>query len=144
MKREWKEWFVQNSDLAGDVNQYDWEDRKYLYLNIHNDKVPFHEELKEYIFSLNTSNEETDYEIYHVHYWNEGDFFSEHIDNNFNRRWSYVCELQPSECGTSLLVEGKPIKEGLFDSNTKHEVPPIQKGTRISLTVFGSSPKTLI
>lgn len=144
MKEEWKEWFIHNTDLCGDSGQYDWEDRRYLYGNMHYTNVPFHEELKEYIFSLNPLNEETDYEVYHIHIWKEGDFFEEHIDNNFNRRWSFVSELKSSDCGTTLLVEGKPFKEGLFDFKTKHEVPKIQKGTRISLTVFGNLPNSLI
>lgn len=144
MKNEWKRWFIDGSDYTDDFGTYDMDDRKYLYLNIHKSRVPFHEELRDYIFSLNPSTEPTDYEVYHIHYWGEGDFFDEHIDNNFKRRWAYVCELEPSDCDTSLLVEGKPIKEGLFDSNTKHKVPQIQKGTRISLTVFGSLPNSLI
>ena len=49
MKNEWKRWFIDGSDYAGDFGTYDWEDRRYLYLNIHKDKVPFHEELKEHI-----------------------------------------------------------------------------------------------
>jgi len=142
MKEEWKEWFI--SQINEEVEEYDWDDRRYSYLNIFYKEVPFHEELKEYIFGFNPSKEETDYQVYHIHIWNEGDFFEEHIDNNFNRRWSFVSELKPSECETTLLVENKPLKEGLFDFKTKHEVPKIQKGTRISLTVFGSLPNSLI
>lgn len=144
MKKEWKQWFIDNVTIEREHGEYNWEDRRYMYINIYKDLVPFHEELREYIFSLNSSQEPTDYDTYHIHYWNEGDFFSEHIDNNFKRRWAYVCELHPSDCNTSLLVEGKPLKEGLFDSNTKHEVPKIKMGTRISLTVFGSLPNSLI
>jgi len=144
MKEEWKTWFIENIDSSTHAGQYDMEDRRYLYVNFFHEVVPFNQELREYIFSLNTSEEPTDFEVYHVHLWNEGDFFSEHKDNNFKRRWSYICELQPSKCNTSLLVEGNPLKEGFFDSNTKHEVPKIQKGTRISLTVFGSLHNSLI
>lgn len=142
MKEEWKEWFI--SKINEEVEEYDLDDRRYSYLNLFYTEVPFHEELKKYIFSLNPLNEETDYEVYHIHIWKEGDFFEEHIDNNFNRRWSFVSELQSSECGTTLLVEGNPLKEGLFDFKTKHEVPKIQNGTRISLTVFGNLPNSLI
>ena len=143
MKQEWKEWFVNQTKQNSSSGDYDWEDRRYTYFNLFYTQVPFHEELKKYIFSQ-VEEKETQYEVYHIHTWNEGDFFGEHIDNNFKRRWAYVCELQPSECNTSLLVEGKPLKEGLFDSNTKHEVPKIQKGTRISLTVFGSTFNTFL
>ena len=144
MKEDWKRWFLNKVENAQNSDFYDLEDRKYQFLNLYKDEVPFHKELRNYIFSLNSNDEATDYEVYHIHTWNEDDFFLEHIDNNFKRRWSYICELQSSQCNTSLLVEGKPLKEGLFDSNTKHEVPKIQKGTRISLTVFGTLPNTLI
>lgn len=141
MQKDWKRWFIEGSEPEG---IYDWEDRKYGYRNIHCDSVPFHGELKDYIFSLSEVTKGTTYEIYHVHLWEEGGFFSPHKDNNFGRKWSWVCELQESQCGTTLLVEGKELKEGIFDSNTIHEVPKIQKGKRISLTVFGLPLNTLI
>jgi hypothetical protein len=143
MKKEWKEWFINQTRVYPSSGFYDWEDRRYTYLNLFKGEVPFHEELKEYIFSK-VGKKDTFYEVYHVHTWKVGDFFKEHKDNNFNRRWSYVCELQPSECDTTLLVEGNPLEEGVFDFNTKHEVPMIKKGVRISLTVFGSDKNTLI
>lgn len=141
MKQEWKDWFINNRLEEQTFVEYD--DRRYQYTNFHITNVPFHKELQEYIFSLNEITKGTEYDVYHVHTWNEGDFFGEHIDNNFRRKWAYVCELQESECGTSLIVEGIDKKEGIFDSNTKHSVPTIQKGTRISLTVFGSRPNEL-
>jgi hypothetical protein len=141
VKQEYIDWFL-NTDrpILGSHNLLD---RKYSYTNFRVHEVPFHKELKEYIFSLHLFND-TYYELYHIHTWNEGDFFDEHIDNNFGRKWAYVCELKPSDCGTSLLVQGKEFKEGVFDSNTIHSLSPIKKGTRISLTVFGSPIKTLV
>jgi hypothetical protein len=141
MKQEWKDWFIQNRQKQ--QTNVEYADRQYSFTNYYIGNVPFHNELKEYIFSLSEITKGTDYDVYHVHTWNEGDYFDEHIDNNFRRKWAYVCELQESECGTSLIVEGNNKKEGIFDSNTKHEVPKIKKGTRISLTVFGSTPNQL-
>lgn len=142
MKQEWKDWFINNRNVGQEKKEFN--DRRYKFTNFHYTDVPFHNELKEYIFSITPITENTIYELYHVHTWSEGDYFGEHIDNNFRRKWSYVCELQASECNTSLLVEGKELKEGIFDSNTLHEVPMIKKGTRISLTIFGSTPNTII
>lgn len=142
MKQEFKEWFI--SQIKESQDTADYPGRNYSFTNLHIDQVPFHEELKDYIFSLNPITDNTEYEVYHVHTWNEGSYFEQHIDNNFRRKWAYVCELQESECKTTLIVEGKETKEGIFDSNTLHEVPMIKKGTRISLTVFGSSKKQLL
>lgn len=141
MKQEYVDWFLKASENT--QAYYNLSDRRYSYINLYKTKVPFHNELEEYIFSLHSFND-TYYEQYHVHTWNVGDYFNEHIDSNFNRKWAYVCELKPSDCNTSLLVEGKEFKEGVFDSFTKHNLPPIKKGTRISLTVFGSAIKTLV
>lgn len=140
MKKQWKEWFISNLYPIEGINIAD--DRKYSFTNIKPELVPFHAELRNYIFSLSELTLNTTYYTYHIHQWEEGEFFKEHADYNMHRKWAYVCELQPSECNTSLLVEGTPTKEGIFDSNTLHEVPKIQKGTRISLTVFGSPIKT--
>ena len=144
MKKEWKEWFINKINHCEDGGEYDWEDRKYRYCNIQKEDVPFHEELKKYIFSFSPFTKDSVYDLYHIHTWGEGGFFLPHKDNNFGRKWSWVSELQESECNTSLLVWGTPIKEGIFDSNTLHEVPKIQKGVRISLTVFGKPKSDLI
>lgn len=142
MKKEWKDWFI--SKLYPLTDTVNWQDRSYSYTNLPISQVPFHKDLLYYIQSLSSITQNTKYDLYHVHKWSEGDYFNEHADYNMHRKWAYVCELQSSECNTSLLVEGIPTKEGLFDSNTLHEVPKIQKGTRISLTVFGSPPKSTI
>lgn len=141
MKQEYIDWFLKVDKPT--QGYYDLDDRKYSFVNLFKDEVPFHNELSTYISSLH-SIPNTYYELYHIHTWKEGAFFDEHIDNNFSRKWAYVCELKPSECNTSLLVEGKEFKEGVFDSNTRHSLPPIKKGTRISLTIFGLPIKTLM
>lgn len=141
MKQEFIDWFISKKDDLG--GNFCSSDRRYSYVNFLKDNVPFHQELNDYIFSLHSFTD-TYFNIYHLHIWNEGDFFDEHVDNNFGRKWAYVCELQPSECNTSLIVNGTEFKEGVFDSNTPHFLPPITKGTRISLTVFGVPFKTLL
>jgi hypothetical protein len=144
MKKEWKEWFINQMDKCEDKGEYDWEDRKYEYFNVNDSEVPFDKELKKRIYSLSPFTKDSTFSIYHIHRWNEGGFFTKHKDNNLKRKWSYVCELQPSECDTSLLMEGVPVKEGIFKSNVEHEVPKIKKGTRISLTVFGIENPNMI
>ena len=141
MKQEFKDWFL-NTDkpIQG---EYTLEDRKYSFINFYKDEVPFHSELRDYIFNLHPF-QNTYYDLYHLHYWNEGDFFKEHIDDNFGRKWAYVCELKQSDCNTSLVVNGESIKEGVFDSKTPHYLPEIKKGTRVSLTVFGLPFKSLV
>lgn len=142
MNKEWKDWFILNR--LEEQTRVERKDRKYEHTTLSIKDVPFHEELKKYIFSLSNLTKGTQYNYYHIHTWKEGDFFNEHVDNNNKRVWSYVCELKESECKTSLLVEGKKTKEGIFDCNTKHEIPIVTKGTRISLTVFGSPFKNFI
>lgn len=142
MKKQYKSWFIENRKK--DQEHYDWPDRRYTYTNFKSEEVPFHTELKDHILSFEGICENTDYENYHVHTWNVGDFFDEHMDNNFRRKWAYVCELQPSECGTKLVVDGLEMEEGVFNSTTLHRLPKIQHGVRISLTVFGSVKNTLI
>ena len=142
MKQEYKDWFIKNRST--EQESYKWPDRSYSYTNIYYKDVPFHNELKEYIYSFDLISPDTYYDTYHIHTWKEGDFFDEHMDNNFRRKWAYVCELQPSECTTKLVVDGIEMKEGVFGSTTLHRLPKIQQGTRISLTVFGSSKPTLL
>lgn len=152
MKSEYIEWFINKSaELANShshlkyVGKYEKSIGVYYeYINIHKNLVPFHNDLFNYITSLDDITKQTNYDMYHIHYWNEGNYFVEHVDDNFNRKWAYVCELKPSECNTHLLVNGFPFLEGIFDSQTKHEVPKIKKGKRISLTVFGTPIKTII
>jgi len=143
MKDEYKKWFIDEIKNIKKITR-NKEGRLYTSHSISSEYVPFHNKLKEYIYSINEVTKDTQYTMYNIHVWNKGDFFKEHRDNNFSRKWSYVCELQPSLCNTHLLVEGKQVIEGIFDSNTLHEVPPIQEGTRISLTIFGSSPDSII
>lgn len=142
MKQEYKDWFIENRDLK----QYTYKesDRSYSCTNIYFKDVPFHQDLKEYIYSYNLVSPNTDYKVYHIHTWNEGDFFNEHTDNNLSRIWAYVCELKASECNTKLKANGEDMIEGVFDSNTLHTLPMIKKGIRISLTVFGGPKPSLL
>jgi len=142
MKQEFKDWFIQNRAI--EEESYDWPDRRYRYTNIYYKNVPFHNELKEHIYSYDLISPDTEYDVYHIHTWDEGDFFDEHMDSNFRRKWAYVCELKASECKTMLKVNGVDTLEGVFDSYTLHNLPKIQQGTRISLTVFGSSKSSII
>jgi len=142
MKQEYKEWFINNRDLKQE--SYRWPDRSYSYTNINYRDVPFHNELKEHIYQYDLIPPDTYYDTYHIHTWNEQDFFDEHMDSNFRRKWAYVCELKASECHTKLIVNGEDMEEGVFSSTTLHRLPKIQQGTRISLTVFGSTIDTLI
>lgn len=142
MQKQWVEWF--NSLFNSQLILKEHSDRKYYFLNIDKSNVPFHTDLSTYILSLSSITAETEYSTYHLHKWEEGCFFNEHIDSRIGRKWAYVYELQAPICGTSLLVEGKPKKECLFSSNILHEVPTIQEGTRLSLTVFGYGKKTVI
>ena len=144
MKDEYKSWFINEIEKFSDKHTWNENGRSYTSCNIHIDHVPFHSELKRHIYSLSNLTDDTNYKMYHVHVWREGDYFDEHIDNNFNRKWSYVCELKPSDCNTHLLVEGNEMIEGIFDCNTLHQVPPIQSGYRISLTVFGTGCDSII
>jgi len=141
MKQEYKDWFLENikdkefKKIKSFSKSYG---RQYEYYNLGKHIVPFDFEFKKYLESFVNDNN-FDYDCYHIHRWSEGCYFDEHIDDRENRKFSYVCELQQSECKTKLLVENKPIDEGWFDVQTLHMVPKIKKGERISLTVFGKN-----
>lgn len=111
---------------------------KYEYYNFSRDDVPFDTEFKSFLESY-IGDTDFDFECYHIHKWNVGSHFDEHIDDRENRKFSYVCELQESECKTKLLVNTTESNEAWFDVKTKHTVPKIQKGQRISLTIFGKN-----
>ena len=142
MKQEYKDWFIENRSLKQYLKEE--TDRNYSYTNIYCKDVPFHQELKNYLYSYDLVSPDAEYNVYHIHTWNEGDFFNEHTDNNLGRKWAYVCELKASECNTMLKVNGEDMLEGVFDSNTLHTLPAIKKGTRISLTIFGRYKSTLL
>ena len=137
MKQEYKDWFIGNRDTEQEA--YSWSDRSYKFTNIEISRVPFHEELRDYIYSFPNIDTEATYDMYHIHTWEEGDFFYEHIDSRYSRKWAFISELQPSDCNTKLMVEGKEFEEGVIGCFDLHGLPKIQKGTRISLTVFGST-----
>ena len=141
MKQEFKDWFLNSLNRAQTLISSD--DRRYSFINFHKKEIPFHQELENHIFSLHPFSN-TYFDIYHLHIWGKGDYFDEHRDSIFGRKWAYVCELKSSYCNTSLIVNGKELKEGVFDSSTYHYLPPIKLGTRISLTVFGLPIKTLL
>ena len=86
MKDEYKSWFINEINNL-DKQTWDKNGRSYTSYSIERQRVPFHSELKKYIYSLNDVTDNTDYKIYHIHVWNEGDYFNEHRDDNFNRKW---------------------------------------------------------
>ena len=148
MITEYKNWFLENiqtkefTKVDMPLSQYG---RKYEFYNFGRHEVPFDFEFETYLQSF-VNDTDFDYECYHVHKWDVGAFFDLHHDDRENRKFSYVCELQESKCKTKLLIEGNPTNEGWFDVNTNHQVPMIQLGQRISLTIFGKNKikRTLI
>lgn len=138
MKTEYKDWFLENIKdkefTSIDIPSKTYG-RKYQYYNFARNEVPFDLELKSYLESF-VGDTNFEYDCYHVHKWDVGSYFAIHHDNIENRKFSYVCELQESECKTKLLVNNILTEEGWFDVHIKHEVPQIKKGQRISLTVF--------
>lgn len=136
-----REWFLPNildKKFTYTINSYGNAERRYEYYNFLRKDIPFDKEFNEYLVTL-TKDTNFTYQVYHIHKWKEGYFFNEHIDDRANRKFAYVCELKESECKTKLLVENKPLEEGYFGVTTKHRVPVIKSGERISLTVFGSN-----
>lgn len=141
MKKEWVKWFlsyVSNKTFEVENTPYFRIKRNYQYYNIKTSEVPFHKEFFNYLVEF-TKTDDFNFDFYHIHKWSVGNFFSSHIDNRDNRKFAYVCELQESNCKTKLLVEGKPIDESWFNVHTRHEVPKIKDGERVSLTIFGKN-----
>ena len=135
MEQEWIDWFLENIKSK----TFTPEKRKhcqYEYFNFYKDDVPFNREFNQFLIKRIGDNK-FDYDVYHIHKWNEGSFFKTHTDDRDNRRFALVQELKESECKTKLLVEGAETEYALFDVYTEHSVPIIKKGERISLTVFG-------
>jgi len=141
MKKEWVKWFlnyISDKKFVIENIPYYRIKRNYQYYNIKSTEVPFHKEFFDYLTEF-TNIDDFIFDFYHIHKWSVGSFFSSHIDNRDNRKFAYVCELQESNCKTKLLVEDKPTDESWFNVHTKHEVPKIKDGERISLTVFGKN-----
>ena len=141
MITEYKNWFLENiqtkefTKVDMPLSQYG---RKYEFYNFGRHEVPFDSEFETYLQSF-VNDTDFEYECYHVHKWDVGSFFDLHHDDRENRKFSYVCELQESECKTKLLIEDTPTNEGWFDVHTNHQVPIIKSGQRISLTIFGKN-----
>ena len=141
MKEEYKDWFLNNikdkefTIIDMPLKRYG---RKYEYYNFGRHEVPFDLELNSYLQDF-VGDDNFEYDCYHIHRWKVGSYFSTHHDDRENRKFSYVCELQESNCKTKLLVDNILTEEGWFDVYTKHEVPPIKDGERISLTIFGKN-----
>src|SRR6056300_570897 len=139
MKQEHKNWLlnhVEGKQFTQSINKGKHGSRRYNYFNVHRNDVPFDDEFNNTLVEL-LGDSNFDYTLYHIHKWHEGCFFSTHTDERENRRFAFMSELQESTCKTKLLVENKPVVEGIFLSNVRHEVPVIKQGTRLSLTVFG-------
>lgn len=141
MKQEYIDWFLENikdkefTKIEVLSKKYG---RNYQFYNFGKHEVPFDLDFELYLQNF-VNDTDFEYDCYHIHKWNEGCYFSTHHDDRENRKFSYVCELQESDCKTKLLVENQPIEEGWFDVHTNHEVPKIKKGQRISLTIFGKN-----
>lgn len=141
MKKEWISWFLENikdkefTKINAPAKKYG---RKYEYYNFGRHEVPFDLEFESYLQEF-VDNSDFEYECYHIHRWKVGSYFDSHIDDRENRKFSYVCELQESECKTKLLVDNVLTEEGWFNVQTEHRVPKIEKGERISLTIFGKN-----
>ena len=143
MKSEYKSWFL-NNILDKEFTQVYIPSknygRKYKFYNFSRKEVPFDNKFFMYLSEF-VGMTNFDYDCYHIHKWDKGDYFDEHIDDRANRIFSYVCELKESECKTKLIVENTLTEDNWFDIYTKHYVPKIQQGQRISLTVFGRKKK---
>lgn len=146
MKQEYIDWFLENIKdkefiVASSPSENSW--KLYEHYTFGRHEIPFDSDIQSYLESL-IGDSDFKYECYHIHRWKEGYHFDEHTDNLENRKFAYVYELQESECKTKLLVEDEPMVEGWFDVHTKHRVPKIQKGERISLTIFAKNKKTFL
>ena len=147
MNTEWIDWFLQHTSAL------EWEridnsnaielPRRYDWVTVFRDEVPFDDELDEYISGrighcnyVNTG--------YTIIKYGVGDYIGKHVDYVGGNKVTYACELQASECGTGLTVEGTPLTEGYFSNTMRHEVKPIKAGTRISLTMFGRKLTNII
>lgn len=144
MRQDWIDWFIKQANTRLlHLEERDKPSRKYCYTNIGLNEVPFHMEFRSWL-SKYVDRDEFDMECYHVHVWEVGDHFDEHTDNFKRRMFTYVCELQSSDCKGGLYIDDQLITEGVFPTHTPHRVDKIQSGKRISLTVFGYEPPSLL
>jgi hypothetical protein len=134
MKSEYMDWFLNNIKDKEFTKRCKY-DRKYQFYNFSRNEVPFDSNFHSYLKSF-VNDIEFEYDTYHIHKWKVGSFFNEHIDNRANKKFAYVCELRESKCKTKLLIEDTEVAEAWFDVYTKHTVPVITDGERISLTIF--------
>ena len=147
MKKEWKDWIV-NYAKNQEWELIDSKDNKilsrhYTWCRLPRNKVPFDSELNKYIESfighddyLNTGYTLIKYEV--------GDYIGEHTDEYGGCAVTYVCEVQSSDCDSSLILNDVPVTECYYLNDVKHRVDPIKAGTRISLTMFGKKNTSII
>ena len=145
MKTEWVDWFVGQIN-NGRLLNYEVREkpsRRYWYTNFGLNEVPFH---TEFISWLSKYADRDDFimECYHVHVWGPGCYFDEHTDNFKRRMFTYVKELQSSDCEGGLYIDDQLITEGVFPTHTPHRVTRIVEGQRISLTIFGYKATSLL
>lgn len=144
MKKEWADWFIEYT------NSKKWDriykptnpilKRQYDFLSVSRNEVPFDIELDDYIRKFIGDHQYSNNGYVLIRY-GVGDYIGEHTDSYNNTKVTYVCELQSSECGTGLTIDGIPVNEVCYTTKVKHEVKPIKAGTRISLTMFGRNKK---
>lgn len=146
MKQEYKDWFLKNIEdknftlIDMPLKNYG---RKYEFYNFGRNEVPFDLEFEKYLKEF-IKDSQFVFDCYHIHKWKEGYYFDSHIDDRENRKFSYVCELKESDCKTKLLVNNILTEEGWFNVQTEHRVPKVEKGERISLTIFGKNKKQIL
>ena len=148
MKKEWKQYIEVLSrskpwhELSSDRGEV--RDGHYSWQTVVDAELPFSTQLKHYIKNFIGDTEYIN-DGYLLIKYEEGDYIGEHTDSYGKSIVTYVCEIKPSLCGSQLLIENKPYGEVYYHNDTKHEVKKIERGTRISLTMFGRPlRKTLI
>jgi len=147
VRQEWIDWFIDYSN-NGEWSRISKPDnaelkREYDWLGVDRDEVPFDQQLDEYIRGV-IGNDNYLNNGYILIRYGVGDYIGEHVDEYNNTQVTYVYELQASECGTGLTIEGTPVTEGYYYNTVRHEVKPIKAGTRISLTMFGRKVTSLL
>ena len=149
MRQEWIDWFIDHINSNESKLDYWYGDearelpRSYSSIGVLRNEVPFDNELDQYIAGkINHSNYvNTGYILIK---YGVGDYIGEHVDYALATTVTYTCELQASDCGSKLLVDGVPMDEAVYDNTVKHEVKPIMAGERISLVMFGKKQISLL
>lgn len=140
MNQVWKDWIIEYSKTKDWKRVDDPKDkhfpRRYSFCTLPRNEVPFDKELDEHIRSFIGHSNYINHEYVLIKY-EVGDFIGEHKDKYGNTVVTYVCELQPSDCNSHLIINNEETNEAHYTIDVSHEVKTIQAGTRISLSMFG-------